>query len=123
MSKYYVEPQEEAPQCFNGVDYSAPGRILVRTKDALLVWRKSGSVWSGIGQPHSYVATRLHVIPFSVEASRHYSTIGDRELLKGGRLSTARLLTVIEKIRQFMKMPKLDVKDIDPKKTYVVDIL
>lgn len=122
MSKHYVEPQEIAPKHGWGVDYGSEGRILVRTKDRLLVWRKPGKCWSGIGMPYSYVPSFLHVIATDPDSSKTYGTIGGRDLLKGGRLSTVRLLCVIEKLRVLLNLPKLEAKDIDLKKTYVVNI-
>ncbi len=121
MKYRYVVPQEIAPQHGWGVDFGSNGKVLVRTKDRLLIWRKPGKCWSGIGMPYSYVPAYLHVIATDPKTARNYGTIGGRDLMKGGRLSTVRLLCVIEKLRDLLSLPNLEAKDIDLKKTMVVD--
>lgn len=122
MSRHYVEPQETVSKHGFGVDYGATGRVLVRTKDRLLVWRKPGKVWSGIGMPHSYVPAYLHVVSKEEGGQKTYGSIGgSRDLMRGGRLTKERLLPIIGKIREYLNLSRLDVSEIDLKKTYVVE--
>lgn len=116
MRGKFVEPQEVAPQCEGGCDYSRTGKVLVRFGDKRLVWRKPGSVWSGIGMPRSYCPAELQVL--GEDITRFGS---DSVLFEGGRLSKRRISDAIKKIRSLMKLPKLSVDQIDPKKTYIVE--
>ena len=116
MKGKFVEPQEIAPQCDGGCDYSRTGKILVRFGNTKLIWRKPGSVWSGIGMPRSYCPAELHVIGDDIERFGLGAII-----FEGGRLAMHRIAPEIKKIRALMKLPKLDTLHIHFKKTYVVE--
>lgn len=116
MKGKFIEPQEIAPQHQGGCDYSRSGLVLVRYGDTKLVWRKPGSVWSGIGMPRSYCPAELHVVGGDMRLFSLEST-----LFEGGRLAMHRIKPEIKKIRKLMKLPKLGMEHIDLKKTYLVE--
>ncbi len=119
MKGKFVEPQEVAPQCYNGVDYSATGRVLVRSKGALLVWRNGGSVWAGVGMERSYTSVHLHVV--GTRDAESYAKIKSVDIFRGGRFRLDRVAAEMKKIREAMDLPGLDTKNIDFKKTFVVE--
>lgn len=108
-----------------GIDYGSEGKVLVRTKLHLLVWRKPGTVWSGIGMPHSYVPAYLHVIrnERGSAAPTSYGSISitGRDLMRGGRLTRDRLAKVLPAVKKAMELPKLSMAQIDLGKTLVVE--
>lgn len=119
--KFTYTTQERAPQYGSGVDWSASGTVLIRTKERWLVWRKSGSCWAGIGMDRSYVPTRLHVVLASDARVGSYDdlSITGADLMSGGRLSRKRLATVMPQIRKLMRLPTLKLDQIDLKRTLV----
>lgn len=119
MKGHFVEPQEIAPQRFGGVDHSAKGVVLVRAPGVLLVWRKSGKCWAGIGFDPSYVPVRLQVI--ATRDAKNYEALKTEDIFEGGKLAMYRIAADMKKIRAMMQLPNLDVQHIHPKKTYVVD--
>lgn len=118
MKGSFVEPQEIAPQVEGGCDYSKKGIVLVRFGKTKLVWRKGGGVWNGNGMPQRYMPCSLQVINTVVDGK---VWDGTKYLFEGGRLAMHRVAPDIKKIREFMKLPSLDVQHINFKKTYVVE--
>ncbi len=119
MKGHFAEVQEVAPQYWRGVDHSSKGVVLVRSKYALLVWRRSGKCWAGIGMEPSYVAVRLQIV--ATDDPKSYDHIKAIEIFRGGRLRKDRIAAEIKKIREAMALPDLDLQHIDPKRTYVVE--
>lgn len=120
--KTFLVDQETANHHSGGVDYGSRGLVLIRTPRHLLVWRKPGSVWSGIGMPHSYVPAYLHVIRNKEDAHSYgnIGSVGGRDMLKGGRLTMERLAKVLPELKKIMRLPLLTMAQIDLKKTLVV---
>lgn len=121
MKGHFVEPQEIAPQHYNGVDYSAKGIVLVRGPNTFLIWRKGGKCWAGIGFEPNYTEVHLHVV--GNREAESYARIHEEEIFRGGRLAMYRIAADMKKIREKMGLPKLDVQHIHLKKTFVVDEL
>ena len=119
MKGAFIGEQEIAPQYANGVDHSSKGVVLVRSSKSLLIWRKSGKCWAGIGMEPNYVPVRLQVT--AVRDPKNYSGIKGTEIFRGGRLRKDRIAAEMKKIREAMELPSLDIQHIDPKRTYVVE--
>lgn len=123
LTKKVLIDQETAPSRDFGVDYGSEGKILVRTKKYILVWRRPGTVWSGIGNPHSYVPAYLHVIltpEAKARGEKSYAAIFSKDLIDGGRLTRDRLAKVMSKVKRDMELDTLSVSEIDLKKTLVI---
>lgn len=84
--------QETTPRVLGGVDYGAPGKVLVRAPNGDdLVWRRGHADWDGVGRR----AYRSACLQLRSAASRH---AGGVWLHEGGRLSKALLARYAEKI-------------------------
>lgn len=113
-------PQEVAPRHDNGVDFSGPGAILVKTKKRRLVWRKGRHYYSGMLHPSVYAPADLEVIGFP-ENIRSMGDFLSREVFVGGRLTRRRVEEALPKIRELMMLPELGMDQVDLKRTFIVD--
>lgn len=119
MKGHFVE-QETAPRDDNGVDFSAPGIVLVKTKERRLVWRRGRHYYSGMLHPSVYAPADLEVIGYP-EAIRSMSDFLNRRVFAGGRLTRRRVEAELPKIRELMMLPALSMDHIDLKGTFVVE--
>lgn len=106
--------QESAPARENGVDYSGPGMVIVRTPRYRLVWRKGRTYYSGTLHPSVYAKACLQVIPYPgiKESCGNY-------ILEGGKLTKGRLEAALVAIRAALDEPELLAEHLDPKRTFV----
>lgn len=117
MKGQWIE-QEVAAQVDGGCDHGATGKVLVRFGEVRLIWRKGSLYWNGIGMPYSYAPASLEVI--GSEEHKNFSGMSKEVEPCGGRLTLKRIREALPEIRKLMKLPGLDIRHFDLKRTYVV---
>lgn len=93
-----------------GVDYGATGFLILTHGDLRLVWRPGSTIWAGIGRT-AYSPACLQV------EGRAMRSVGNAELLSGGRLSEDRWLSVRKKISTLLSVPLELIPEMLPDRT------
>ena len=106
-----------APQCSDGTDWGCKGFVLFQFGKKRLIWRGSGSCWSGIGMPRGTFKSTLTALGVKDK----FREFGHIEIAEGGRLSKGRLIDLVPKIREAMGLDWIGMAYLDPKKTFVVE--
>ena len=112
----HFEERIFAPQHSDGHDWGSVGFILLKFGEKRLIWRGSGSHWSGIGMRSTHPSSMT-----AVRVKTQYSEWGTLDITEGGRLSKKRLEELLPKIREAMGMNWITMKHLDTKRSFVVD--
>ena len=111
---HFLDEQQIAPKSEFGYAHGTTGKILLIHGDKRLIWRKGGSCWSGM-TGNRYVPAELQVMIGMQWEPRPPI----KSLAKGGRMSIARLKTLLPLIKDSMKLPELSEECLDIKKTFI----
>src|SRR3990170_5053435 len=97
LSAYeYVDARPRGEGC----DYNVGGRVILRFKEARIVWRPGSTGWSGIGMRDYYKATLYaENVPDGTVGRKNFT------ILEGGRLSQKRWAKARESIAYRLKVP------------------